>query len=65
MLASRKCHVDSGKWSGSAHLLGFFSLLVLGLMSAVQHSFLCEALGFSCGFGYEWLWVALVFALKL
>lgn len=37
-----------------AHLLGFFSLLVSGLTSAVQDSFLCEALGFPQGFGLPW-----------
>lgn len=43
--------MDSGKGSGSAHLLELFSLLVLDLLSAVQHSFLSKALVFSRGFG--------------
>lgn len=41
----------SEKWSGFAHLLEFFFLLLVsGLTSAVQNSVLCEARGFSCGF---------------
>lgn len=46
--------MESGKWSGFTQLLGFFSLLVSGVMSAVQDSFLCVALGFPRGFGLPW-----------
>lgn len=44
--SSTRCHHGICKWSDFAHLLGFFSLLVSGLLSAVQDSFLCKALGF-------------------